>query len=62
MCADGLTAAGLIGDLVSAAFTSGVVLLNNKMLPIANRVFGVIPKKIIKKGFLKIASLAFATL
>jgi large subunit ribosomal protein L14 len=43
-------------------YTSGVVLLNNKMLPIANRIFGVIPKKIIKKGFLKIASLAFATL
>lgn len=41
---------------------SGVILLNNKNLPIANRIFGPIPKNLVKRGFLKLVSLAYATL
>lgn len=43
-------------------YANSVVLLNNKNLPIGNRVFGPIPKKLVKLGFLKIVSLAYATL
>ena len=40
---------------------SGVILLSNKMQPVANRIFGPIPKKLVKKGFIKILSLTYAT-
>lgn len=41
---------------------SGVVLLNAKNLPIGNRIFGPIPKNLIKVGFIKLLSLAYATI
>jgi len=41
---------------------SGVILLNSKMQPLGNRIYGPIPKILTKCKFTKINSLAYATI
>jgi large subunit ribosomal protein L14 len=43
-------------------FNSGIILLNNKLQPIGNRIYGAIPKKLGKRGYNKILALAYATI
>jgi large subunit ribosomal protein L14 len=43
-------------------FNSGIILLNNKLQPIGNRIYGPIPKQLAKKGHNKILALAYATI
>lgn len=41
---------------------TAAVILNNKNMPFGNRIFGPIPKILIKKGFVKLLSISYATI